>query len=127
MTDIMQALVDGLGAQWMRDRAETQMTFGQLIGRLAQLPPDTPIAAGDPDSYRGYYSDIALDPTEESTAGELLLECREMMGWTMTGYKGGEYPVHENVPVWVSPYGTCSGDKLMSIGDDGALNTEEEA
>lgn len=126
MTDSMQALVDGLGAQWMRDRAETQMTFGELIERLGQLPPDTPIAAGDPNSYRGYYSDIALDPTEISTAGELLAKCREMMGRTMTGYKGGEFPVHENVPVWVSPYGECSGDKLMSVDDDGTLNTRAE-
>ena len=121
----MQALIDGLNAQGMRERAATQMTFGELIERLGQLPPDTPIAAGDPDSYRGYYSDVALDPTEESTAGELLVECREMMGRTMTGYKGGDYPVHENCPVWVAPYGS-TGDKLMSIGDDGALVTEEE-
>ena len=126
MTDTMQALVDGLGAQWMRERAETQMTFGQLIDRLAQLPPDMLLAASKPHSYRGYYSDVAIDPTEwPSTAGSLLAECREMMGRTMTGYKGGEYPVHENVPVWVAPYGCC-GNKLMSIGDDGALNTEEE-
>lgn len=125
MTNNMQALVDGLSAQWMRARAETQMTFGDLIDRLGQLPVNTPVAAGDPDSYRGYYSDIALNPTETSTAGTLLAECQSLLGGMMTGYKGGEFPIHRSVPVWVAPYGCC-GDRLMSIGDDGTLNTRAE-
>ena len=55
-TDI-QALVDGMGAQWQRERAATQLTLGALIAALEAMPADSTVAnLRDRASYRGYYS-----------------------------------------------------------------------
>lgn len=61
----IQALFDGLSAEWQRERAETQMTLGQLIEILESMPADTEIRGLNcPHSYRGYYYDLAFEPTE---------------------------------------------------------------
>lgn len=39
----IQALFDGLSAEWQRERAETQMTLGKLIEILESMPADTEI------------------------------------------------------------------------------------
>ena len=60
----IQALFDGLSAEWQRERAETQMTLGQLIEILESMPADTEIRGLNcPHSYRGYYSDLAVSYT----------------------------------------------------------------
>lgn len=40
----MQALIDGMSAQWQRERAETQMTLGKLIAALEALPEGAEVA-----------------------------------------------------------------------------------
>lgn len=128
----LQALVDGMNAHAQKERANSdQLTLGKLIEKLALLPTDTPIAGlGDLDSYRGYYCDLAFEPTDEATtAGELLERCRAAMGQVFTGYKGGDYVMGAQTPLWVSRYGDASGLKLMGFEPrDGALHpvTEEE-
>jgi hypothetical protein len=117
----MQALIDGMSAQWMRERAASQMTLGKLIERLEAMPPETPIVGlGDCDSYRGYYSDLAFEPTgnSETTATALLDKCKGAMGQVFHGYKGGDYVMGALTPLWVAHYGCC-GQKLMGIAEDG--------
>ena len=116
----LQALVDGMSAQWMRERATSQMTLGALIERLKSLPTDTRIALSDPHSYRGYYSDLSFEPFDSQPASDLLVDCIGAMGAIFTGYKGGEFPMHSGVPVWVANRGSC-GKKLMAVNDDGSL------
>ena len=124
-TSNMQALVDGLNAQWQKDRATTQMTLGDLISRLESMPADKLIhGLRDPHSYRGYYCDIALEPSSSRVfASDLLRECRESMGKCFTGYKGGDFMMGEATPVWIASYGCC-GDKLVRVNDDGSVDTE---
>ena len=76
----MQALMDGMSAQWQRERAETQMTLGKLIAALEAMPPDTEIAnIHNPHSYRGYYSDLAFRHEAGSRhACDLLTECKAL-------------------------------------------------
>jgi hypothetical protein len=123
----MQALVDGMNAQWMRERAETQMTLGKLIDALAALPQDTQVERlGDEHSYRGYYSDLAFERFEGTIpASELLATCRRALGKRYEGYKGGDYYMHEGTPVWIADYGRC-GLKIMALNADGSYATAED-
>jgi len=120
----LQALIDGMSAQWQRERAETQMTLGKLIAMLdAMAPADMVANLCSAHSYRGYYSDLAFERGEGlREAGALLAECRDAMGRMFEGYKGGDYVMGERTPVWVAEYGS-TGDKLMALRVGGELET----
>lgn len=120
----LQALVDGMSAQWQRERAETQMTLGKLIEALeAMAPADMVANLNAAHSYRGYYSDLAFERGEGMReAGALLGECRAAMGRVFEGYKGGDFVMGERTPVWVACYG-CSGEKLMALRAGGEVET----
>lgn len=123
----LQALIDGMSAQWQRERAETQLTLGALISALENMPDDAQVAnLRNPDSYRGYYSDLYFERHEGvRPAVELLAECKAAMGQVFTGYKGGEYVMGELTPLWVASYGYC-GLKLMAVHAGGELETEDD-
>lgn len=121
----LQALVDGMSAQWMKDRAETQMTLSAMIERLRSLPDDAKVPMADAHSYRSYYSDLCFEPSAPVPASELLAECEAAMGQCFQGYKGGDYYMHAGVPCWVAYEGRC-GKKLIAINDDGSLVTAED-
>ena len=114
----IQALVDGLGAAEQRMRAASgQMTLGKLIAELEKYDGNMPIEGlGRLHSYRGYYSDLALEELPEPTVvHELLTECRSAMGKVFTGYKGGDFQMGESTPMWISEYGDNSGMKLIGL------------
>ncbi len=123
----LQKIIDDASAQWQRDRAEQQMTLGGLITDLEKLPDGATVEnIGSPDSYRGYYCDLAFEKGEgERLAAELLAECRAAVGKVFHGYKGGEYTMSETTPIWIADYGCC-GEKIMAINDDGTFATEED-
>lgn len=125
--DPMQALVDGMSAQWQRERAETQMTLGAFIEALEAMPQDRQIEGiGHPHSYRGYYSDLAFERiSEKVTVVQALAMCKESMGQVFVGYKGGDYVMGALTPLWIASY-SCCGDKFMGIGEDGSLLTKED-
>lgn len=116
----LQAMVDAWGAAAQKARSGTQMTLGRLIGELEALPPDRLIVGlGKPMSYRGYYCDLAFDPTDApEPVSALLARCRNAMGKVFEGYKGGDYMMGATTPVWVARYGDC-GDRLMSLDTSG--------
>lgn len=122
----LQAMIDGMSAQWQRERAETQMTLGSLIAALEAMPPDAPVAnLRDPDSYRGYYSDLYFEQQEGTRpASELLADCKAAMGQVFEGYKGGDYVMGALTPLWIATYGCC-GKKLMAVRPDGCIETAE--
>lgn len=123
----VQLMVDELSAKWKKERAETQMTLGKMIDALAAIPPETVIEGfGHPDSYRGYYSDLAFDKIDRKmTAGEALEMAKNCMGEIFEGYKGGDYMMGRNTPIWLAEYGSC-GMKIMGINDDGSLELKED-
>lgn len=118
----MQALIDGMNAQRMRERASTQLTLGEMIKTLEAMPADTMIDGIDePHSYRGYYSDLAFSRQDEKVrAADALAMCRGAMGQVFEGYRGGDFVMGALTPVWIAFYGSC-GQKLMAINDDGSL------
>lgn len=119
----LQAMMDGWSAASQRERSGTQLTLGQLITLLEALPADRQVRGlGELMSYRGYYCDLSFEPgTEVESAGSLLARCRAAMGKVFEGYKGGDYQMGERTPLWVSPYGSGGGDKLMGLSTDGEI------
>jgi hypothetical protein len=123
-----QAMLDGMSVQWQKERADTQMTLGELITALEQSPDLEVTNIGRPHSYRGYYCDLAFRPGEvEGTrpASELLAECYKVMGRTLPGYKGGDFLMGESTPIWISDYGG-TGVKIMGLNADGTFNIAED-
>lgn len=120
----LQVMMDEMSAEWQRQRSATQMTLGKLITRLETLSPETMIGLSEPHSYRGYYSDLAFEPAKSSIKDALVF-CRSALGKVFEGYKGGDFQMGENTPVWVAHYGSC-GQKIMSIQDDGTLELAED-
>ena len=117
----IQYLLDGRRADMQKSRAETQLTLGKLIDRLAALSPEICVCLGTPNSYRGYYDDLSFEPTTQAIpAREALALCKGAMGEVFQGYKGGDYQMGRNTPIWIADYGSC-GDKLLAVMDDGTL------
>ena len=123
----LQALFDSARKEEFNKRSQSgQMTLGKLINTLECIEHSAVVNLSRPHSYRGYYSDLAVEVTPGTTVRELLEQCRAAMGDVFEGWKGGEYVMHKNTPVWVSPMGSSSGDKLMAINPDGSYITEVE-
>jgi len=95
------------------------MRLAGLIDALAELPPDLPVyvgsePAGQLGSYRGYYNQLTIyrsngighggDAPAVTVAG-LLANARDADGGIFTGYKGGDFTMGLDTPVWASDYG----------------------
>ena len=111
----IQKLLDTISAQAQNERAAVQMTLGELITNLEMLSPNLNVKglSAECDSYRGYYSDLAFEPGE-STVGDLLKVAKDALNKEFTGYKGGEFVMRKNTPVWCASYGCC-GLAVMGI------------
>lgn len=126
MYDIKR-LIEEKTAEWWKERSQTQLTLGGMIGILETMDPSAPVPnLVDPHSYRGYYSDLAFERHPGSrTAGELLADCRNALGSVFVGYKGGDFYMVRDTPVWVASYGSC-GLKILKIGPGNELETKED-
>ena len=74
------------------------------------------------DSYRGYYEDLALEPTSHPiTAEQLYVKLKQAHGATFTGYKGGEFKMDGDTPLWVAEYGNTGRAAIDAKVVDGRL------
>lgn len=124
----LQAMVDAMNAKAQVERTKVQLTLGDFIRQLEALPSYMPVRRlYNPHSYRGYYCDLALESDEGVTVpvSELLATLKGCLGKVFGGYKGGDFPMHENTPVWVAGYGCC-GDQIVGVHDDGVISQAEE-
>ena len=124
----LQHLVNGLTAEWQKERAREQMTLGDLIEALEDMPPDTMIQGiYEPHAYRGYYHDLAFEPAgEKISVAETLPVLRMCLGEGFQGYKGGTYYMTKATPVWIAHWGSC-GVKIMGVdAETGELTTAED-
>ena len=123
----MQAWINGMSAQWQQERAETQITLGEMIKTLEAMPQEAEIKGlGELGSYRGYYCDLAFSKDDGAEpVFDVLDRCNAAMGKVFTGYKGGDYMMGENTPMWVADYGDC-GVKIVRILDSGEIETAED-
>lgn len=102
------------------------LTLGELISALEAFPPETSVhfdilylAPTDFDSYRGYYEFLALGWAEDSlpiTVGSLLKAAKACVGGVFQGYKGGEYAMWLDTPVFMANYGK-TGRRIVGVTD----------
>lgn len=92
------------------------MTLGDLITELEKYPDfvtvqfDDGSYPGDFSSYRGYYRDLAIEPTghEWMNVGTLELMARGCVDKAFTGYKGGDFVMDRYTNLWVAEYGSST-------------------
>ncbi len=124
-----QSLLNELNAAWRHERSDSQMTLGGLIEALSVFPRDFQVASLQwPHSYRGNYEDLAFVCPQggRRSAGELLDECEDVVGQTFTGWKGGEFVMGRDTPIWLSPKGHASGTKLVGLDCNGDVITQQD-
>lgn len=90
------------------------MTLGDLITHLENVPQERIIKHGfsNPHSYRGYYDELAFEPTENISVADMLEAARSALNNTFEGYKGGYYKMDEYTNVWLSNYGEASEESI---------------
>lgn len=77
------------------------------------------------DSWRGIYAELALNFVDhsgndkEKTVTEFYNMLKEAVGKTFTGYKGGEFTMSRQTPVWVANYGNSGNTAVIDIIDNG--------
>lgn len=121
-----------------------QLTLGQIIEKLESCglkhgdkkedkQVDYDFGTAIPtklDSWRGSYNELALgyklsgydnidDHFAQTTAENLLSELKGAIGKTYTGWKGGDFEMDENTPVWVANNGDSGNTGIIDIVDDG--------
>lgn len=136
MTDMLRTMQDS----WRRIRSQYHLTLGDLIEflssqeghmivRVDACVEDDAVYPGMPDSYRGYYDDLAFAPTGEPiTCDELLKRCKLALNSTYQGYKGGDFVMSEDTPLWLSAYGINSQIAIVAVehvGDSLVLKTKQ--
>jgi hypothetical protein len=121
MNDI-QSIVAGMSEIWRDERSKYHLTLGQAIKKLKSIPghcfvkfDHDGLYPRNEHSYRGYYSDLALESSDEPiTVSDLLSTLRLALGKTYGGYKGGDYVMGEDTPLWNAAYGDC-GRAIMGM------------
>lgn len=106
--------------------AAGQITLGALIDGLSQCKPDAYIqfrfASLNPGrlrSYRGYYDHLAIEPDGSFTrVADFLQHARHVLGKSFEGYKGGDYVMDDDTPIWVANWGDTSSTRVTGITDD---------
>lgn len=109
------------------------LTIGDCIEKLRALKPDTHvefdfggIVPTKLASWRGIYAEIALgfsggafSNDEPKTVAELLSDFQSAVGKTYTGWKGGDFVMGLDTPVWVDNPGCYTRTYITNItGDD---------
>lgn len=115
----IQKLFDIVGDASRLTRSHYHLTLGSAIKWLSDAPPDAPVlfdtgeVPGRPQSYRGHYSDLSLVPDGDlDTVGKLLAALTKANGDTFIGYKGGNFLMGDDTPLWVANYG-CTGRAII--------------
>lgn len=119
----LQKIFDAMGSMERASRSNYHLCLGQLIEELSAIPGDAPVrldylpeqGPGEPGSYRGYYSDLAFEFGPPTTVSAWLSDSRKTLGKTLEGYKGGDFLMGADTPLWVSNYGDNSGRAIMGL------------
>ena len=111
----------------MDHSASDQLTLGELVDHLEAIPAEyrsvpvfmhgfVTVTPTTLDSWRGAYKDLALGYKvcsehgymEEALKVQALLDdAKSAIGTTFEGYKGGEYTMTRQTPVFINNWGRC--------------------
>jgi hypothetical protein len=130
----LQKMMDALSESARLSRANYHLTLGQAIELAKAADPQMVVefdrggSPAGPHSYRGYYSDLSFGQSGAPvTVAEFLSDLTKSLGRTFEGYKGGDYVMGDETPLWVAPYG-CTGPAIMGArinGEKLILETRE--
>ena len=77
------------------------------------------------DSWRGIYAELALNfvsdhysENKQLTVTEFYNLLKSAIGKVFVGYKGGEFIMNKNTPVWVANYGHSGNTAVIDIIDN---------
>lgn len=95
---------------------DNAVTLAELIARLETADPTQVVKHGfhNPQSYRGFYEDLAFEPATDITVGEMLDAARSALGETFEGYKGGYFTMRQHTDCWLAEYG-CLGETIGAL------------
>lgn len=117
----MQRMLDAVMESGRRDRSKYHLTLDAAIRALTDAEPALPVqlesgeGVGHVDSYRGYYADLAFQPQPMPVpVREVLANLNGALNQTFGGYKGGDFVMGPDTPLWVASYGCC-GVAVMSL------------
>lgn len=117
----IQALFDAISTASRATRKDYHLTLDGLISVLAAADQSAIVQFSDGSypggehSYRGYYDDLAFSPSAASkTVAELLKQASAARGETYEGYKGGDFVMDGDTPLWCAGYGDC-GEAIVGI------------
>ena len=104
---MVQDMLDGMLAREQKLRASAQLTLGGLITLLEGVDGNRYVEDfGRPNSYRGYYCDLAFGHTDRPIlVSEALKTARSCMGNIFGGWKGGDFQMGTLTPLWSADYG----------------------
>ncbi len=119
----LQKLMNAMSEAASKERSNYHLTLGGLVEELRNADPSFVVKfdnelgyPSSPESYRGYYSDLSFPPSDDSiTVAELLSFSEKAIGETFEGYKGGDFKMTKDTPLWVSAYGSSSGIAIIGV------------
>lgn len=122
----LQSMVDSISDAARAERTKYHLTLGELIEELESLDSEKIVvfseggSPSNPHSYRGYYSDMGLEWTEdEKTAGEVYGILSQVYETELTGYKGGQFLMTDTTPLWRAEYGSSvDSHAIMDISEE---------
>jgi len=126
------AMLQAVGDSLRNTRSAYHLTLGELIDyleiKVAGLENDLPVVFSDDfmlhpceaNSYRGYFTDVAIGTqpggwTKSCSVSSLLTLLSEVIDQDLTGYKGGEFTMGRDTPLWRSNYGKVSSDAIVGV------------
>lgn len=117
-----QEQFDALAAHVREVRSQYHVTLGELIDELAEQKGwrgvfvDSGGGVGSFHSYRGHYADLAMAPTPHvGTVRALRRDAEAALGHTFEGYKGGDFTMGRDAPLWIAADGRAEGLAVVDI------------
>jgi len=118
----LQKQVDQMSKMFAEERSKYHLTLGELATLLEITPKyytvnvDRGGSIGRAISYRGYYDDLAFEPSGDiKLVKDFSIEVKNCLGKTFEGYKGGDFKMHEKTPLWLSFYGDTTSIAIMGM------------
>lgn len=126
----IQDYLDGIIKSNRRQRISEsdQLTIGEIISKVKAISDKegelhvqydfADLYPTDIDSWRGSYDELALNHSsggDKLTGSEFVRMLGLCIGKTFTGYKGGEYVMSEDTPVWVANYGDVGSTAVVDV------------
>lgn len=109
----------------------SQLTLGKIIKLLELEKPDNEchfdfcgFYPSKLSSWRGVYAHLAFEYKDRQQGkvpivADVLLMCRNAIGKTFTGWKGGDFTMDESTPLWVSNSGDAHATAVVGVSSCG--------